>query len=221
MTTQHIAERKARRVLIVDDTPDIHTIFRKVFASPSAPESSDERELRALEETLFDGDAAAPRRRSGPDLRLEVVSAYQGEEAIALARAAAPPFFLAFVDMRMPPGIDGIATIKGLWSVDPGLYVVICSAYSDHDWEDISRELGFSPNLLILRKPFESIEILQIAVMVTAMYDALAALRASTAELEERLVQFGELADRERRRSRALMDALATHNDSRKDGGEL
>ena len=105
MTTQHTAELKARRVLIVDDTPDIHAIFRKVFASSSGPESPDERELRALEQTLFEGDAkkAASQRSSGPDLRLEVTSAYQGEEAIELARKADPGFFLAFVDMRMPP----------------------------------------------------------------------------------------------------------------------
>ena len=78
------------------------------------------------------------------------------------------PFAVAFVDMRMPPGWDGIKTIAELWKADPNLQVVICSAYSDHSWSQINEELGNSDRLLILKKPFDNAEVLQLTTALIA-----------------------------------------------------
>ena len=73
------------------------------------------------------------------------------------------PYAMAFVDMRMPPGWDGLKTIEHLWAVDPNIQVVICSAHSDYEWTDVVERLNRSDKLLILRKPFEPIEVQQCA----------------------------------------------------------
>ena len=57
------------------------------------------------------------------------------------------PFALAFIDMRMPPGWDGLETIEHLWTVDPDVQVVICTAYSDYSWSDMLTRLGRSDQL--------------------------------------------------------------------------
>ena len=74
---------------------------------------------------------------------------------------------MAFVDVRMPPGWDGVETITRLWRVYPNLQVVVCTAYSDYSWNDIERRLGQSENLLILKKPFDNIEVIQLAHALT------------------------------------------------------
>ena len=179
-----------RRILIVDDNPAIHDDFRKVLAAPPAPKG----ELEDLEAQMFGTTETA----SSGQREFELVSAYQGRDALRLvteACAQGRPFSLAFVDMRMPPGWDGLETIEQLWRVDPGLQVVICSAYSDHSWSEMCERLGDRDALLILKKPFDTIEIVQLAHALTAKWALEAerrihldeleqAVRARTAELE-------------------------------------
>jgi DNA-binding NarL/FixJ family response regulator len=74
---------------------------------------------------------------------------------------------LAFVDGRMPPGWDGIETIRHLWQECPDIQVVLCTAYSDYSWQDIRRVLGESDSLLILKKPFDNVEVLQLSHALT------------------------------------------------------
>src|SRR5205085_8096610 len=76
-----------------------------------------------------------------------------------------------FVDMRMPPGWDGLETIRAIWQADPDVQVVICSAYSDHSWDQIVGALGLNDKLLILKKPFERVEAVQIAHALAGKWD--------------------------------------------------
>ncbi|SDT47666.1 putative bifunctional diguanylate cyclase/phosphodiesterase [Pseudomonas granadensis] len=148
-----------RRILIIDDTPAIHDDFRKILA----PRAQDEVELQQLEQTLF-GDAQAPH------LTFELDSAYQGQDALTLverALHAGNPYALAFIDMRMPPGWDGLETIEQLWRVDPNLQIALCTAFSDYSWEAMAERLEFGDQLLILKKPFDSLEIRQMANALT------------------------------------------------------
>src|SRR5205814_2894139 len=93
-------------------------------------------------------------------------SAFQGQEGLELVKrslAEKDPYEVAFVDVRMPPGWDGIETISRIWAIYPELQVVICTAYSDYSWEDITGQFGHSDSVLILKKPFDNIEVLQMA----------------------------------------------------------
>ena len=142
------------RVLVIDDNPAIHEDFRKILGSGSRHSSV----LDAAEATLL-GD-------SGPaetHVSFEIASAYQGAEGLEMlqqALTAGLPYAMAFVDMRMPPGWDGLATVTRLWKVDPELQVVICTAYSDFSWEEMNRALGHSDSFVILKKPFDIVEVL-------------------------------------------------------------
>ncbi|HMG54545.1 MAG TPA: ATP-binding protein [Kofleriaceae bacterium] len=167
------------RILIVDDNHAIHDDFRKIFAPPDATADT----LDALEAALLDRPAVA----SEPIGTFELVSAYQGHEAldhVVAAAAANRPFALAFVDMRMPPGWDGLETIERLWQVDPDVQIVICSAYSDHSWSDLRTRLGARESLLILKKPFDTLEVVQCAHALTTKWTLARRLRAHVDELE-------------------------------------
>jgi diguanylate cyclase (GGDEF)-like protein/PAS domain S-box-containing protein len=151
-----------RRILIVDDNPAIHQDFERILAAQSQSASLDE-----IANNLFGSDAEEP---AAAKKSYELVSATQGQEAYEIVRrdlARGQRFALAFVDMRMPPGWDGLVTIEKLWSVDPEIQIVICTAYSDYAWEDILERFGNSDRLLILKKPFDTIEVCQLACALT------------------------------------------------------
>ena len=153
-----------RRILLCDDSPAIHEDIRKILGARGG--LSDD--LDRMEADLFDQEPAAETRDE-----YQIDSAYQGPEALALVRdahAEGRPYSLAFVDVRMPPGWDGIETINQLWRVDPDLQVVICTAYSDHSWSEIIRKLAPTDGLLILRKPFDAVEIRQLAHTLTSKW---------------------------------------------------
>ena len=150
-----------RRILLVDDMPTIHEDFRKILLPPSAAKSA----LEAAKAALFDDEVKSV------EAPFELDSAYQGEEGLAKVQAslaAGRPYAMAFVDMRMPPGWDGVETIEHLWRADPRLQVVICTAYSDTSWEEVLTRLDASDRLLILKKPFDNIEVRQLASALTA-----------------------------------------------------
>jgi two-component system, cell cycle sensor histidine kinase and response regulator CckA len=145
------------RILIIDDNAAIHEDFRKILA----PIGSRLTDLSAAESALFGHEEATSVRK-----HFEVESAYQGEEGLAMVRDAISrerPYAMAFVDVRMPPGWDGIETIAQLWQVAPDLQIVICTAYSDYSWQAIAAKLNGSHNMVVLKKPFDNIEVLQLA----------------------------------------------------------
>ncbi len=166
-----------RRILITDDNPAIHEDFRKVLAAAESPQVLD-----TLESSLFGETSAAPK-----DPGFDLTSAHQGQEAVDRCREALEagrPFAVAFLDIRMPPGIDGVETALKLWDVDPRLQVVICSAYSDYSWEDMRQKLGARQQMLILKKPFDPVEVLQLAHALTEKWALLLASRRTLKELE-------------------------------------
>lgn len=149
------------RVLIIDDNPAIHEDFRKIFA-----ESTSNSEAVASMESLLFGDTGQFKKIQSFELR-SALQGQEGLETLQQARSESRPFALAFVDMRMPPGWDGLRTVQELWKVDPELQIVICTAYSDFSWRDIMKAVGVSDNLLILKKPFDSVEVLQLVHALT------------------------------------------------------
>jgi diguanylate cyclase (GGDEF)-like protein len=168
------------RILITDDNAAIHEDFRRILATAA----QDDADLSEAESLLFGDRAAAPANH--PAYALDF--ALQGEQAVQSvkrARADGRPYAMAFVDMRMPPGWDGLETIERLWEEDPGVQIVICSAHSDYDWRDIFERLGHSDKLLILKKPFEPIEVLQCASALSRKWQHERALEAHVESLEQ------------------------------------
>ncbi len=147
------------RILIVDDNPSIHEDFRKILGAKTDAQSH----LEDVESELFGNKT----NESSDDYKgFRIDSAHQGQEAfekVKKAVADGDPYVLAFVDIRMPPGWDGIETLEKIWRVAPEMQAVICTAYSDYSWDEMTRRFGQTDSLLILKKPFETVEVLQMA----------------------------------------------------------
>ena len=169
------------RILVVDDNEAIHADFGKILGA-------------CAQEAEFDAEEAAFFGRSAPEnasrTAFELSFASQGEEALALVQAAVAQgrrYSVIFTDVRMPPGWDGLETAQKLWEVDPDLQVVICTAYSDKSWEEMMDKLGHAERVLILKKPFDSIEVLQLAHALTEKWALLQSSRRNTEELERQV----------------------------------
>ncbi|WP_319575715.1 EAL domain-containing protein [uncultured Desulfobacter sp.] len=165
MNTQE--KKSSYRIIVIDDNTAIHEDFRKILGSASETNS----ELDDMESFLFDTETDHA-RNSGVQFEIEYAS--QGQEGLDIVRKAneaGNPFSLAFVDGRMPPGWDGIETISHLWKESPELQVVLCTAYADYSWSEIQKVLGESDSLLILKKPFDNVEVLQMAHALTRKWE--------------------------------------------------
>jgi len=142
------------RVLVIDDNLEIHGDFKRALVSEDASDGLD-----AAASGLF-----AEERSTAKAAQYRMDFRSQGQDGAALvkqARHERDPFAVAFVDMRMPPGWDGLETIERIWEEDPEIQIVICTAYSDHSWNEIVEKLGQTDRLLVLKKPYEVIEVQQ------------------------------------------------------------
>ncbi len=176
-------EHLSNRILIVDDNQSIHEDFLKILPTADGVDGY-------LDDLLSDvlgqdlSDMFAGRQRQ-PLYRIS--HALQGKDGYEMALEAAEqddPFSLIFMDMRMPPGWDGIQTIRKIWEKLPHTEVVICTAYSDYSWEDILTELGTSDQLQFLRKPFDVVSVKQMALALTRKWSLAQKARNYVDDLE-------------------------------------
>ena len=175
------------RILVIDDNQAIHDDFRKILGKKSARPGN----LAEAEAALFGDDEETLQM---PEFEIE--SAFQGQEGfnqIVKSVQENHPYAMAFVDVRMPPGWDGVETTAKIWQQYPELQVVICTAYSDYSWQDMMKKLGYSDRLVILKKPFDSIEALQLAISMTEKWRLYQQARLRLDDLE-RMVQERTLA---------------------------
>jgi len=169
------ADLLIHRLLVIDDNPRIHEDYRKILGGRA------QAGVSSAEAALFGEQPTS----EGPTF--DVDSAMQGREGVERARRALDegrPYSVAFVDMRMPPGWDGLETIEQLWKIDPEVQVVVCSAYTDYDWLELLARLGHSDKLIVIKKPFEPIEILQSASALSRKWQNARALRHHIETLE-------------------------------------
>jgi diguanylate cyclase (GGDEF)-like protein len=167
------------RVLVIDDNHAIHDDIRKILAEDEHVDA----DTASLEDAIFGESAPAAKA----DAIFKVVSAFQGQEGFARAEAArkdGKPYALAFVDMRMPPGWDGKRTVEEIWRCDPDLNIVICTAFSDHSWDEIESLDQAGDRLLVLKKPFEPIEVRRLAATLTAKSELAQQAKLKMTELE-------------------------------------
>lgn len=181
----HSLESNNRRILIIDDNQSIHNDYRKILDTEKRPH----RQNDAM--AAFFGESEIESEPTSNLMSIEVDSALQGQRGLQMveqAIAEGHPYSLAFVDIRMPPGWDGLKTVAEIWKVAPDLQIVICSAHSDNSFQEICAKLGRSDSLLILKKPFETVEVYQIAVAMTEKWILSRKARLRQQDLEK-LVQ--------------------------------
>ena len=176
------------RIIIIDDNPAIHQDFINVLTKNNPSQL-----LKKLDDALF-GDLHSIQNFDTQEYQLpefQFDTAIQGQEGIEKIKMAVElgnPYAIAFVDIRMPPGWDGLETVERLWEIDNEIQVVICTAYSDYSWEETIQKLGVKDNLLILKKPFDTIVVRQLAYALSRKW-LLAKEAKSHTELLRKMVE--------------------------------
>jgi PAS domain S-box-containing protein len=202
------------RLLVVDDEQTILDEFQEILC-PNIDPDAPEYKLDKLGAELF-----AETCPSSPVTSFDLVRCQQGDEAVEKVRAAAEedkPFAVVFLDVRMPPGPDGVWTAEHIRELDPDIQIVIVTAYSDVDPLDISRRVLPADKLLYVQKPFHPHEIRQFASALQAKWLAEKQLRERAIELERTNEQLRhEIAEHERteEKRQLLSHAIMSTDDS-------
>ena len=151
------------RVLIVDDLKEIHDDFTDMLNPGLAKQSTDD---------LAAAFVAEEKPFFLPDF--ELMHAMSGEEAcqiIAAGKQANRPIAVAYIDIRMPPGIDGIETIRRMRKIDRDIEIVIMTAYTDKSLPEIIEDMELLHKVIYIRKPFAHEEIQQITLSLVGKWN--------------------------------------------------
>ncbi|MFZ5746873.1 MAG: putative bifunctional diguanylate cyclase/phosphodiesterase [Pseudomonadota bacterium] len=184
------------RILIVDDEPAMHASYRQCFAVPSG--SADQGvALSAMAAELFgDEDAdVPPADPADAPPAFDCTYKMQGIDAVAAVEesiASGDRFAVAFIDVRMPPGIDGKETARRIRALDSDINIVIVTGYSDFSPLDISRAAGPADKIFYIAKPFEAEEVIQTATALSHRWEVDIELRRTRDALAEKI---GELEE--------------------------
>jgi diguanylate cyclase (GGDEF)-like protein len=197
-----------KRLLIVDDEPAMHDSYARSFA---AQRGAKEDALGAMAAELF-GDDAPDAVDEGETFDLS--HCHQGIEAVAAvaaALAAGTPYAVAFIDVRMPPGIDGRETARRIRALDPEINLVIVTGFSDFSPIEISKVAGPADKIFYIAKPFEVAEVVQTATALAHRWEVDRELAAARTQLAAQIVQLEEQgAELAANESRAIH--MATHD---------
>jgi CheY-like chemotaxis protein len=183
ISMQHFAQA---RILVVDDEPTVLDAYRHVLKR-IVPYAADE--LRELAGELFTNEAGTA---DSPTTIAAVDFCRQGEEAVLhieekLGQGNFYP--VAFVDIRMPPGINGLETAKRLRRLSPTMNVVVVTGYSDHPPQRIAMEIGSLDRVFYLVKPFDPDELLHLAVTLINRWNTDRLVTEEIATMTSTLVQ--------------------------------
>lgn len=173
------------RVLVVDDERPILEAYERVLAGIGGKPA--DGEFESLERELYDESADLPGR-----LALDALFCSQGEEAVAAvaqAKAEGAPFSVIFLDVRMPPGIDGVTAAKRIRAIDLNVIIVFVTGFSDVDPAQIDAALPPSDKILYLQKPVQTVEIQQLTRALISQWNIQRALLLRIAEIEHENVE--------------------------------
>ncbi|MEX0771178.1 MAG: response regulator [Balneolaceae bacterium] len=184
-----------KRVLVVDDNESIHKDIESIL-SPTTHAQNEE--LEELERVLFENDQPPEPHQQ---IVYKIDHAYQGREAVQKVHEAdktGDPYALIFMDVRMPPGMDGVQAIQKIRKNHPHVEIVICTAYADYSWQEILKNLGHSDKLFFMKKPFDPTALKQTALTLTTKW-----------KLQQESLQYTEKLETEvKERTRDLQELL-------------
>ncbi len=168
------------RIIIIDDNTTIHQNFIKILTAKEVPPALDILEREIL------GNSEKAENFIFPTFQIDTASqGEQGIERIKTGLANGKPYALAFVALPLSAGRNGIETIKHIWKLDPNIQVVIYTAASNSSWEATIKQLGIRDNLLILKKPFDTVSIQLIVSALTRKWQLMQETKVCSDSLEE------------------------------------
>ena len=140
------------RILVVDDDHDVMAAYRCALKSDTPDAKGGKESVNRLGAELF----AQPVKQDDDAMTWRVNFAYQGQDAFDAVCAAvmkSDPFAIVFLDIRMPPGIDGCETARRIRQVDPFVHIVFVSGYSGYTEEELAEAAGPADKVSFLQKP--------------------------------------------------------------------
>ena len=151
-----------KKILIVDDDHDIHPLIVKIIEKVNKQDGNKFGEIDNLLADLKGQENKDADSKDASGVEFSFDHAFQGEEALKfIEQANSNPYDVVFMDVRMPPGIDGIQTIKEVRKQNPEYPFIICTAYMDYTWEEVVKILGSESNIALMKKPFTKQKILE------------------------------------------------------------
>lgn len=178
-----IEAKDAIRILVVDDEEGVLNAYKNIFTLSQG--SAAESEIERLQSKLY-GTAAAPAHSFSYDITYR----QQAEDAVQAVRMAINDdagYAMVFLDIRMPPGPDGVWAAEKIRSLDPLINIVVVTAYSDIDPVEISSRVQPLDKLLYIQKPFHTQEVQQFAAALGAKWQAEKRILNINQELEEKI----------------------------------
>ncbi|MBT3309993.1 MAG: response regulator [Gammaproteobacteria bacterium] len=177
-----------RKILVVDD--DIHVLeaYHEILVTAANSETDELMQLLTDGFSLEEDESKQAIDQSADSF--ELVTANSGKEAISLFKQAfdeGEPFSTVFLDVRMPPGMDGVECSGQLRRIDPRTNIAIVSAYADYSTDEIYTHLGY--NFVYLKKPFIPDELFQVARMFSYYWARDIIHTEKLAKLEQQLSQ--------------------------------
>lgn len=153
------------RVLVADDDEAVLACYCKAFDNDES--TCESKALDALAAELFD-----PATDIEDQPRFDIVACSQGDDAIRVAEAAqeaGEPFDVVILDIRMPPGIDGVEAGSRIRQIDPDVEIVFVTGFSDIPLHELQRRVPPPMKLHYFNKP---LSFTQLAVDVATMVRA-------------------------------------------------
>ena len=177
-------QQMTNRVLVVDDDAQLIEEYLRCLGENFEPEAATAT-LGDLEKVLFGEETD----RHG-SARFEVHSRNQGDAAVDAVRAAVGvgrPFAIVFIDIRMPPGIDGMEAARRIRELDPNINIVIVTGSMSADPDNLAKQIPPADKIFFFKKPFHGVECRQLAAALCGKWHADMALRQANEELERRV----------------------------------
>jgi len=216
----NVAQQSAEkvRILVADDDPAILALYRDVLGRGGEKDPA-RSEMASLEADLF-GEGGPEETRGGITSQFELTSCSQGEEAVEEVRRACDeerPFAMAFLDVRMPPGINGVQTAEKIRSLDSDVQIAIVTGYSDINPAEIERRVPPPDRLLYVQKPIHLFEISQFASTLAARWWAERQLRQVNRDLESIVdLRTAELRKTNEELKKEIAERLRAEEESRR-----
>ncbi len=177
-------ETATNRILVVDDDAMLIGEYLRCLGKDFEPDSATST-LTDLEKVLF-GEETDEKGAA----KFEVQSCDQGKIAVAAVREAVKvgnPFSIVFLDIRMPPGIDGIEAAKQIREIDQNVNIVIVTGSVSPEPENLGKEIPPADRIFFFKKPFHAVECRQLAAALCGKWHSDLSLRHANDVLEQRV----------------------------------
>ncbi len=181
----------SRKILVVDSEKDARDSIVNGILNSAHQDDSKSLLDKMKDKLSIEDEGRSSRFFFDNDLIYDVDTAPDGRSACTMIRKnieLGTPYILIFLDMRMF-GLDGLKSLEEILKLDKKIQVVLCTEHTDFSWDEITEKVGMRDNFLILKTPFDDMEVAQLALTLTEKYYAEVSLRHS-----QKMETVGELA---------------------------